>query len=98
MKLGPRDTVPLPFETQRHRARTGEFDLRGKAALVMWGDEDVMGAREALPPLQVDRTGVYVFPMVRDQMWMRSYRGDNLFCWTCNKPVLLSKTVSPVGV
>lgn len=65
MKLGPLDTIPLPFETTRHRARAGEFDLRGKAAIVGWADENVRCAREALPPLQVDRTGVHVFPLVR---------------------------------
>ncbi|CAM9617791.1 unnamed protein product, partial [Ectocarpus fasciculatus] len=63
LKLGGIDTVRLPFDTQRNRARAGQFDLRGKAALVEWGDEDMRSAREGLPPLQVDRTGVFVFPL-----------------------------------
>lgn len=73
LKLGPLDAVPLPFETKRHRARAGEFDLRGKAALVSWGDRDVKMAREALPPLQVDRAGVYVYPLVRINYGNRSW-------------------------
>ena len=65
IKLGGLDSVRLPFETQRHRARAEGFDLRGKVAFVGWGDEDMESAREGLPPLHVDCTGVNVYPLVR---------------------------------
>ncbi len=64
LELGGHDTVRLPFEAHRDRARAGEFDLRGKSALIGWGEEGMKSAREGLPPLQVDRTGVYVFPLL----------------------------------
>eukprot|EP00903_Cladosiphon_okamuranus_P017946 g16513.t1 len=64
LHLGALDTVRLPFEAHRDRARAGQFDLRGKSTLVRWAEEDMQSAREELPPLQVDRTGVYVFPLL----------------------------------
>ena len=63
LRLGSHDTVRLPFETHRDRARAGQVDLRGKWALVGWGEQDMQSTREALPPLQVDRAGVCVFPL-----------------------------------
>lgn len=65
IKLEPMDTASLPFETARHRESAGEFDLRGKAALVKWGEGGVKDTRENLPPLQVDRPGTFVYPLVR---------------------------------
>eukprot|EP00752_Nemacystus_decipiens_P006311 g5691.t1 len=64
LQLGALDTVRLPFEAHRDRARAGQFDLRGKSALVGWAEEDMQSAREGLPPLQVDRAGVNVFPLL----------------------------------
>ena len=64
LELEGHDTVRLPFEAHRDRGRAGEFDLRGKSALIGWGEEGMQSAREGLPPLQVDRTGVYVFPLL----------------------------------
>ena len=64
LQLGALDTIRLPFEAHRDRARAGQFDLRGKSALVGWAEEHMQSAREGLPPLQVDRTGVYVFPLL----------------------------------
>lgn len=64
LQLGTLDTARLPFEAHRDRARAGQFDLRGKSALVGWAEVDMKDAREELPPLQVDRTGVYVFPLL----------------------------------
>ena len=63
LHLGAHDTVRLPFETHRDRARAGQVDLHGKWALVGWGEEDMQSTREDLPPLQVDRAGVCVFPL-----------------------------------
>lgn len=65
LELEGLDTASIPFATQRHRARAGGFDLRGKAAVVGWRDEEFKASRVALPPLPVDRAGVYVFPLVR---------------------------------
>ena len=62
--LGVLDTVRLPFETHRDPANAGQFDLRGKAALVGWADEAMRRTREELPPLKVDGSGVQVFPLL----------------------------------
>lgn len=64
LKLGEHDTIRLPFETHRDPANASQFDLRGKAALVGWADEDMQRTREELPPLKVDRAGVHVFPLL----------------------------------
>ncbi|CAM9605202.1 unnamed protein product, partial [Scytosiphon promiscuus] len=64
LMLGAHDAVRLPFHSQRDHAQAGEFDLHGKAVLVGWGDGDVKRRRESLPPLQVDRKGVRVFPLL----------------------------------
>ena len=64
LHVGANDTIRLPFETHRDRARAGQVDLRGKWALVGWGEEGMQSTREGLPPLQVDRAGVCVFPLL----------------------------------
>lgn len=54
----------MPFHTRRHHANADEFDLRGKAAIVTWEHEGLRNSRVSLPPLQVDRPGVVVYPLV----------------------------------
>ena len=63
LHVGAHDTVRLPFNTHRDRTRAGQVDIRGKWALVGWGEEGMQSTREGLPPLQVDRTGVSVLSL-----------------------------------
>lgn len=60
------DTVPLKFKPQRqYDPRVGESDLRGKEVLVKWAHGDGLeGARDELPPLEMDTIGTYVYPLV----------------------------------
>ncbi|CAM9746353.1 unnamed protein product, partial [Discosporangium mesarthrocarpum] len=66
--VGPMETSALSFNRQKHRSRSGEFDLRGKTVLVGWDGEEGQGGldsmREPLPDLLVDRTGVKVYSLV----------------------------------